>query len=169
MQQSIKIVFHIYMKFKIFWATQEPKTALALGTASSNYTSNNPPHMQNQRLLVQFYAPNDGRCVAWNMLSFIEIWNKILIHCCILLDFLCKQFVMMVLPCRNPKCSFSSVNFHRICYIATKNCNITGEIFSWTINMMGSLRDLRTVNNAALVNGEMLPWIYHGHLNSLLQ
>jgi len=27
--------------------------------------------MQNQRLLVQFYAPDDGQCVAQNMLSFI--------------------------------------------------------------------------------------------------
>jgi hypothetical protein len=31
-------------------------------TASSNHMSNNPPRMQNQRLLVQFYAPDDGRC-----------------------------------------------------------------------------------------------------------
>jgi len=55
MQQCIKILFHIYMTL----------------TASSNYTSNNPPRMQNQRLLVQFKAPDDGRCVARNMLSFI--------------------------------------------------------------------------------------------------
>jgi hypothetical protein len=34
-------------------------------------TSNNLPHMKNQRLLVQFQAPDDGRCVARNMLSFI--------------------------------------------------------------------------------------------------
>jgi hypothetical protein len=40
-------------------------------TASSNYTSNNLPHMQTQRLLVQFQAPNDWWCVARNMLSFI--------------------------------------------------------------------------------------------------
>ena len=26
------------------------------------------------------------------MLSFIQIWNKILIHCCILLDFLCELY-----------------------------------------------------------------------------
>jgi hypothetical protein len=32
--------------------------------------------MQNQRLLVQFWAPDDGRCFARNMLSFIQIWNK---------------------------------------------------------------------------------------------
>ena len=40
-------------------------------TTSSDHTSNNPPRMQNQRLLVQFQAPGDGRCVARNMLSFI--------------------------------------------------------------------------------------------------
>jgi hypothetical protein len=27
--------------------------------------------MKNQRLTVQFYAPDDGRCVARNMLSVI--------------------------------------------------------------------------------------------------
>jgi len=66
---------------------QEPKTALAASgfvcvedcwtcscwtmTASSNYTSNNPPRIRNQRLLVQFYAPDERRYVARNMLSFI--------------------------------------------------------------------------------------------------
>ena len=40
-------------------------------TASSNYTSNNLPRMQTQRLLVQFQSPDDGRCIARNMLSFI--------------------------------------------------------------------------------------------------
>jgi len=40
-------------------------------TMSNNYTSDNLPRMQNQRLLVQFYAPDDARCVPWNMLSFI--------------------------------------------------------------------------------------------------
>jgi hypothetical protein len=39
--------------------------------ASSNHTSNNPPRMQNQMLPVQFWAPDDGRCVARNMLSSI--------------------------------------------------------------------------------------------------
>ena len=43
-------------------------------TAFSNYTSNNPPLMQNQKLLVQFQAPDDGRCVARNMLSFLYIY-----------------------------------------------------------------------------------------------
>jgi len=33
--------------------------------------SNNLSRMQNQRVLVQFWAPDDGRCVARNMLSFI--------------------------------------------------------------------------------------------------
>jgi hypothetical protein len=64
---------------------QEPKTTLAASgfaymegcwtcgcwTLSSNHTSINLSLMQNQRLLVQFYAPDDGRCVARNMLSFI--------------------------------------------------------------------------------------------------
>ena len=40
-------------------------------SASSNNTSNDLPRMQNQRLLVQFWAPDDGRCVARSMLSFI--------------------------------------------------------------------------------------------------
>jgi hypothetical protein len=26
--------------------------------------------MKNQRLPAQFYAPDDGQCVAWNMLNF---------------------------------------------------------------------------------------------------
>ena len=57
-------------------------------TTSTIYTSNNLPRMKNQRLPVEFKAPDDGRCVARNILSFIWIWNnKILIHCCILLDF----------------------------------------------------------------------------------
>jgi len=43
------------------WHCQRPATS----------TSNNLSRMQNQRLLVQFWAPDDGRCVAWNMLSFI--------------------------------------------------------------------------------------------------
>jgi len=40
-------------------------------TTSTSYMSNNLPHMNNQRLLVQFWAPDDGRCVARNMLGFI--------------------------------------------------------------------------------------------------
>jgi hypothetical protein len=55
---------------------QEPKTAqIASGlcylTTSNNYTSDNLPCMQNQMLLVQFQAPDDGRCVARNMFSLI--------------------------------------------------------------------------------------------------
>jgi hypothetical protein len=34
-------------------------------------SNNNLPRMQNQRLLVQFQVPDDGRCVARNMLSFV--------------------------------------------------------------------------------------------------
>jgi len=33
-------------------------------TTSTNYTSNNLPRMRNQRLPVQFEAPDDGRCVV---------------------------------------------------------------------------------------------------------
>jgi hypothetical protein len=40
-------------------------------TTSKNSTSDNLPRMQNQRLLVQFQVPDDLRCVARNMLSFI--------------------------------------------------------------------------------------------------
>jgi hypothetical protein len=39
-------------------------------TTSTSYTSNNRPRMKNQRLPVQFSAPDDGRYVARNMLSF---------------------------------------------------------------------------------------------------
>ena len=71
---------------------QEPKTALAASgfsyvecswtciwwtlsgtlflTTSTSYTSNNLPCMKNQRLPVQFQAPDDRWCVARNMLSF---------------------------------------------------------------------------------------------------
>ena len=45
-------------------------------TMSTNYMSNNFPHTKNQRLPVQFQAPDDGRCVARNMLNFIQIWNN---------------------------------------------------------------------------------------------
>ena len=77
MKQRIKVLFHIYI---FIWNStcfgrhtahhQEPKIALAASgfayvegcwtcscwtlPASNNYTSNNLPHMQNQRLLVQF-------------------------------------------------------------------------------------------------------------------
>jgi len=40
-------------------------------TTSTNYTSNYLPRMENQRLPVQFLAPDDGRCSALNMLSVI--------------------------------------------------------------------------------------------------
>jgi hypothetical protein len=42
--------------------------------ASSNLNVSKPcklSRMQNQRMLVQFWAPDDGRCVVQNMLSFI--------------------------------------------------------------------------------------------------
>ena len=55
-----KFLFHIFMKLNMFWGHtahhQEAKTALAASGFSymdSCWTSNNPPRMQNQRLLVQ--------------------------------------------------------------------------------------------------------------------
>ena len=74
MQQCIKIYFIFIWSSTCFGRHiahyQEPKTALAASgcayvegcwpcscwklTASSNYTSNNPPRMHNQRLLMQF-------------------------------------------------------------------------------------------------------------------
>ena len=41
--------------------TTHPTTLLCL-TTSTNYTSNNLQRMKNQRLPVQFLAPDDGRC-----------------------------------------------------------------------------------------------------------
>ena len=52
---------------------QGPKTALAasgFAYVEGCWTSNNPPPMQSQRLLVQFYSPDDGQCFARKMLSF---------------------------------------------------------------------------------------------------
>ena len=106
--------------FKFIWSStcfgrhtahhHEPKTALAASgfayvegcwpsscwtlSASSNYTANNPRTViryQNQRLLVQFSAPDDGRCVAETCWASYIYEIKFLIHCCILLDFLCEQ------------------------------------------------------------------------------
>jgi hypothetical protein len=75
MQQCIKICYSIFIRSSTCFGRhtaqhQEPKTALAASSfayvqgcwtcncwtlsASSNYTSNNPPRMQNRRLLVQF-------------------------------------------------------------------------------------------------------------------
>jgi len=59
MQQCIKILFYIYLKFSMFRATLIRSLKLhwqplVLQSASSNYTSNNPLLMQNQRLPVQF-------------------------------------------------------------------------------------------------------------------
>jgi hypothetical protein len=42
-------------------------------TTSTNYTSNNPPRIENQSLPAQPQAPDDGRCVAQNMLIIIII------------------------------------------------------------------------------------------------
>jgi hypothetical protein len=40
-------------------------------TTSTNYMSNNLLPIENQRLPMQFRAPDDGRCVARNMLSIV--------------------------------------------------------------------------------------------------
>ena len=60
MQQCIKIYYSMFTWSSPFFAVR-PVTS----------TSNNLSRMQNQRLLVQFWAPDDRRCVAQNMLSFI--------------------------------------------------------------------------------------------------
>jgi hypothetical protein len=56
-------------------------------TMSNNCMSGNLPRMQNQRLLVQFWAPGDGRPETCWASSKIRNNKKILIHCCILLGF----------------------------------------------------------------------------------
>ena len=72
MQKCIKILlFHIYMKLNMFRAT-----------TSTNYTSNNLPRMKNQRLPVQFYAPDDGRlspetCWASYKFGIIKVWYTV--------------------------------------------------------------------------------------------
>jgi hypothetical protein len=66
MQQCVKIfLFHIYMKLNMFRAVcawQHPPTTRPLAFHGI---------MKNQRLPVQFQAPDDGRCVTQSMLSFI--------------------------------------------------------------------------------------------------
>jgi hypothetical protein len=86
---STFLLFHIYMKLKCFGRHtanhQEHKSALAAYgffirgrildvylvdlvrhslTRSFNYTANNLPPINNQMLPVQFYAPDNGWCVA---------------------------------------------------------------------------------------------------------
>jgi hypothetical protein len=51
----------INLKGKFTFIRQRPATT----------TSNNLSRMQNQRLLVQFWSPDDGRCVARNILSYV--------------------------------------------------------------------------------------------------
>jgi len=83
------------MKLNMFRATQCPSSGAQNCTSSlwfcicerlldvkvaghcpASSMSNNLLRMQNQRLLVQFWAPDDGHCVAQNMLSFIQTWNN---------------------------------------------------------------------------------------------
>jgi hypothetical protein len=94
MQQCIKIYYSMFIWSQKFFGGggdtahhQELKTALtASGFAyvkdcwtlcllDSVQQAQRPTTfhgiMKNQRLLVQFQTPDDGRCVAWNMLSFI--------------------------------------------------------------------------------------------------
>ena len=86
------LLFNVYMKLNMFRATHRPSSGAQNCTSSiwfcirerllevevaghwqrpATSTSNNLSRMQNQRLLVQFWAPDNGRCVARNMLSFI--------------------------------------------------------------------------------------------------
>ena len=86
------LLFHVYMKLSVFQATHRPSSGAQNCTSSlwfcirerlldvevagrcqhpATSTSNNLSHMQNQGLLVQFWAPDDGRFVARNMLSFV--------------------------------------------------------------------------------------------------
>jgi hypothetical protein len=78
------LLFHVYIKLNMFWVTHRPSSGAQNCTSSlwlldvvvaaqrpATTTSNNLSRMQNQRLLVQFWAPDDGRCVARNMLSFM--------------------------------------------------------------------------------------------------
>jgi hypothetical protein len=62
------LVFHTWKVFCMCsWWTLSGTVCL---TTSTNYTSNNLLRMKNQRLPVQFMAPDDGWGVARNMLSF---------------------------------------------------------------------------------------------------
>jgi hypothetical protein len=59
------LLFHIYMKLNMFWVTHHPLSGAGFErqlSASSNHTSNNLPHTQNQKLLMQLWAPDDGWC-----------------------------------------------------------------------------------------------------------
>jgi hypothetical protein len=85
-------LFHIYTKLNMFRATHRPSSEAKNCNSSlwicirerllddevagrwqrpETSTYNNVSRMQNQRLLLQFWASDDGRCVARNMLSFI--------------------------------------------------------------------------------------------------
>jgi hypothetical protein len=83
-------LFRVYIRLSVFWATHRPSSGAQKCTSSlwfcirgrlldivfagrcpATTTSNNLLGMQNQRLLMQFWAPDDGRCVARNTLSLI--------------------------------------------------------------------------------------------------
>jgi len=84
------LLFHVYMKLNTSQTTRRPSSgaqnctsslwfcirermleAEVAGHCPASSASNNLSRMQNQRLPVQFWAPDDGRRVARNMLSFI--------------------------------------------------------------------------------------------------
>ena len=86
------LLFHVCIKLNMFRASHRPSSGAQNCTSSlwfclgerllddevagrcqrpATSTSNNLSPRQNQRLLVQFWAPDDGRCDARNMLSFI--------------------------------------------------------------------------------------------------
>jgi hypothetical protein len=67
------LLFHIYVKLNMFRGTHRPSSGAQNCTGSlwffirgrlldiiTNYMSNNLPLMKNQRLPVQFWAPDDG-------------------------------------------------------------------------------------------------------------
>ena len=78
------LLFHVYMKLSMFRATKHKHGIISSDTLfylvdylymkdkrPATSTSNILPRGQNQRLLAQFWAPDDGRFFARNMLSFI--------------------------------------------------------------------------------------------------
>jgi hypothetical protein len=56
------------MKLNMFRVTHRPSSG---AWRPPTTRPNNFPRTKNQRLPVQFYAPDDGQCVARNMLNFI--------------------------------------------------------------------------------------------------
>jgi len=92
---------HIIRSLKLHWQplvfhTWKVVGRVAGGSCQAQYVPDNVHHLHVQQPSTYekpeaasvVLAPDDGRCIARNMLSFIQIRNnKILIHCCIFLDF----------------------------------------------------------------------------------